>query len=149
MFSIINLRGMDGGPNSKKSKLMKPLNFASLFALFFVLLILFGAVANIENLVEGEFDVSILIGLIAIFVALILAFLTLKVRASEKHNLKRTFNLFFTLYSLLFLTTSLFSFLSEDTQLTLIKSIITLGLTLLLGFLGAKLSLWGISKTAV
>lgn len=127
---------------------MKPMNFLSSFAIYFFILLAFGAVVNIENLVNGEFGASIFIALIAFFAALIMAFLTIKIRTSEKHNLKRTFNLFFTLYSLLILATSIFSFLSEDTQLTLSKSLLTFGLILLVGFLGAKLSVWSMSKTA-
>ncbi len=126
---------------------MKPLNFTSLFALYFIMLIAFGVVTNIEDLLIAEFAGSILMSLISVVAAVILAFLTLKMRASESHNIKRMFNLSLIFYSFVMLIMFTFIFLANTAQLTLTKVFIALGLTLLNGLLGAKLHVFSISKT--
>ncbi len=125
---------------------MKPLNFLPLFVLYFIMLIAFGALCSFEDLLNGEFAVLIFISLVAIIASMILAFLTIKIRTSETQNNKRKFNLFFIFYSLFFLTTNVFMVLNDSTRLTFARVLISFGLTFLMGFLGAKVSILSMSK---
>jgi hypothetical protein len=123
---------------------MKPLNFLSLFALYFVMLILLGIVFSLID--NGKLSAIIYIGLVGIFAALILAALTIKIRAIDPQNVSKLFKLNFIFWFCFFLAQMVLNKLSEISELTYFKIVLLIGISVLGAFFCAKVAVMSLSK---
>ncbi|MBK7428745.1 MAG: hypothetical protein IPI60_17865 [Saprospiraceae bacterium] len=110
---------------------MKPLSFLLLFSVLAIILFAFGALINAEDIPNAEYA--------------IMAFV-LKIRSIETHDFKRIFTLYFIFFFSKMLTLSLFIILSSSTNLTLIKGLLFLGISIFSGLLMARVTMTGAAK---
>lgn len=117
---------------------MKPLNFLSLFAGFFVLLSLFGIIFTLMD--NGDLSAIVSVGLIAIIAAWICAALTIKIRAVDSQNVSKIFKLNFILWFCYWLAKMvIITKPNEILELTFLKGLLLLGISLLGAFFFAKI----------
>lgn len=116
---------------------MKSSKFLSLFARFFVLLMLLGIVFSLID--SGNLSAIVYISLISMVTALIMAAMTIRVRATDPQDVSRIFRLNFALWLPYWIAKLVFIKLHDLTELSILKLLLLLGIAVLGAFFFAKM----------